>query len=284
MNGVNKGMKKGGNRTVISVAIFAFMSMLAFTFLYPLFFMFINSFKTKAEYRVNAFSLPENWNIDNYIYMLDQFDLVRYFLNTILIAAVSIGIMMTISVFASYAFARIPFKGKGAVYLLVISTMFVPAQVTMIPMYHLFSKIHLVDTFTGVILCNIAGGIPGAVLLLTANFRGIPKELIEAAQIDGGGYFQIIKNVIMPMGKSVIAINVILSFVAQCNDLFTPMILLQDMDKRTVMVALSSIMTKTHGDQAFQMTGLLLAVIPPLLVYICLQKYMVKGLTVGAIK
>ena len=191
---------------------------------------------------------------------------------------------MTLAVFASYAFSRLRFKGRSAVYMLVIATMFVPAQVTMIPMYHMFSKMHLINTFSGVILCNIVGGLPGAVLLLTANFRGIPKELIEAAKIDGAGYFKVIRHVILPMGKATIAINVILSFVSQCNDLFTPMILLQELDKRTVMVALSSIMSKTSGDQAFQLTGLLLSVIPPLVLYICLQKYLVKGLTVGAIK
>lgn len=246
--------------------------------------MFINSFKSKVEYRKNAFSLPTSWSLDNYVFMLDQFQLVRYFFNTIFIAAVSISIMMALAIFASYAFARLPFKGRSIVYLIVIGTMFIPAQVTMIPMYQMFSKIHLVNSFTGVILCNIAGGIPGAVLLLTSNFKGIPGELIEASKIDGAGYFKVVRHVIMPLGKSTIAINVILAFVSQCNDLFTPMILLQEMDKRTVMVALSSIMTKTSGDQAFQLTGLLLAVIPPLLIYLCLQKYLVKGLTLGAIK
>lgn len=268
----------------VRIMTFATLSALAFTFLYPIYFMFINSFKSKTEYRKSAFALPESWNFDNYVYMLDQFELLRYFFNTILIAAVSISIMMLLAVVASYAFARLPFKGRGFIYLVVIGTMFIPAQVTMIPMYQLFSRFHLVNTFTGVILCNIAGGLPGAVLLLTANFKGIPVELIEAAKMDGAGYFKVIRHVIMPLGKSTIAINVILSFVSQCNDLFTPMILLQEMNKRTVMVALSSIMSKTSGDQAFQMTGLLLAVIPPLLVYICLQKYLVKGLTVGAIK
>lgn len=268
----------------VRIMTFAALSALAFTFLYPIYFMFLNSFKSKTEYRKSAFALPENWNFDNYVYMLDQFELLRYFFNTILIAAVSISIMMLFAVIASYAFARLPFRGRGFIYLVVIGTMFIPAQVTMIPMYHLFSRFHLVNTFTGVILCNIAGGLPGAVLLLTANFKGIPVELIEAAKMDGAGYFKVIRHVIMPLGKSTIAINVILSFVSQCNDLFTPMILLQEMNKRTVMVALSSIMSKTSGDQAFQMTGLLLAVIPPLLVYICLQKYLVKGLTVGAIK
>ena len=277
-------MKKIKKHLVVRIVTFASLSVLAFSFLYPLFFMFINSFKTKNEYRKDAFALPKSWNFDNYVYMLDQFELLRYFFNTIFIAVISIGVMMLLAVFASYAFARLPFKGRSVVYMLIIGTMFIPAQVTMIPMYQMFSRMHLVNTFTGVILCNIAGGLPGAVLLLTANFRGIPVELIEACKIDGAGYFKVIWNVIMPLGKATIAINVILSFVSQCNDLFTPMILLQEMDKRTVMVALSSIMSKTSGDQAFQLTGLLLAVLPPLLLYICLQKYLVKGLTVGAIK
>ncbi|MFR3825391.1 MULTISPECIES: carbohydrate ABC transporter permease [Hungatella] len=277
-------MKKVKKHIISKILIFAALSTLAISFLYPLLFMFINSFKSKVEYRKNAFSLPTSWSFDNYIFMLDQFQLVRYFFNTIFIAAVSISIMMALAIFASYAFARLPFKGRSIVYLIVIGTMFIPAQVTMIPMYQMFSKIHLVNSFTGVILCNIAGGIPGAVLLLTSNFKGIPGELIEASKIDGAGYFKVVRHVIIPLGKSTIAINVILAFVSQCNDLFTPMILLQEMDKRTVMVALSSIMTKTSGDQAFQLTGLLLAVIPPLLIYLCLQKYLVKGLTLGAIK
>lgn len=275
-------MKK--KKILTGIPIFLFMSILAFSFLYPIYFMFINSFKDKAEYRIDAFALPKEWKIDNFIYMLDQFDLPRYVFNTLFIAVISIGITMTVCVFASYAFAKLRFRWKNVVYVLVIATMFVPPQVTMIPLYHMFSDLHLINTYTGVILCNVAGGIPGAVLLLTANFKGIPQELIEAAKVDGAGYFSIVRNIIVPMGKPVIAINVILSFVSQWNDLFTPMILLQDMDKRTVMVALSAIMTRTSGDQAFQMTGLLLAVLPPLLIYICLQKYMVKGLTVGAIK
>lgn len=202
-------MKKAKNHVAVKIATFAGLSVLAFSFLYPLYFMFINSFKSKTEYRMNAFSLPENWKIDNYIIMMDQFELPRYFLNTIFIAAVSISIMMILAIFASYAFARLPFKGSGVIYLAVIATMFIPPQVTMIPMYKMFSDMHLINTFTGVILCNIAGGLPGAVLLLTSNFKGIPKELIEASQMDGAGYFTVIRNVIIPLGKGTIAINVI---------------------------------------------------------------------------
>jgi len=277
-------IKKSQHNIFVSSIIFAGLSLLAFSFLYSVFFMLINSFKTKSEYRLNAFALPKALRFDNYMYMLDQFNIMKNFANTFLIAIISISVMMVLAVFASYAFAKLPFRHRALVYLAIISTMFIPSQVTMIPMYFMFSKMHLVDTYTGVILSYIAGGIPGTVLLLTINFKGIPREIIEAVQIDGAGYFNTVRNVIVPMGMPAIAISLILTFVSQCNDLFTPMILLQDMNKRTVVVALSSIMSKTAGDPSFQLTGMLLAAIPSLLVYLFLQKYLVKGLTVGSIK
>jgi len=260
------------------------LTILSFTYIFPLYFMAINTFKSKADYTKSSFSLPASLNIDNYIYMLDQFKILQYFFNTFFISLMSISIMTVLAICASYGFAKLHFKGDFIIYLLIVGTMFIPAQVTMIPMYYMFSKLHLINSFTGIILTNVAGSIPGAILLMTASFRSIPNEIFDAAKIDNAGYFSIIKNVVVPMGMSAISINIILTFVSQYNDLFTPMILLQDMDKRTVMVALASIMTKTSGDPAFQMTGMLLAVIPPSIIYIFFQRYLVKGLTVGAIK
>jgi len=264
--------------------IFILLSTLAFSYLYPIYFMLINTFKTKTEYRTSAFAMPSSLKIENYYYMLDQFNLLRYLVNTFYIAVVSIFIITVLAIFSSYAFAKLPFKGSKIIFLTIVGTMFIPAQVTMIPMYYLFSRLHLINSFTGIIITYVAGGLPGAILLNTAAFRGIPNEIIDAAKIDGADYFSIIRNVIFPIGIPAITINVILSFVSQYNDLFTPLILLQDMRKRTVMVALSSIMTKTSGDPAFQMTGMLLAVIPPLLIYLFFQRFLIKGLTVGAIK
>ncbi len=270
--------------TIKSGLILAMLSVLAFTFLYPIIFMVINSFKSKAEYRLSAFALPKALNFDNYFFMLDQFNLPRYFFNTLFVEVVSIIIITLLAVFASYAFAKLPFKGSTPIYLVIVGTMFVPAQVTMIPMYYMFSKMGLINNFAGLILTYVAGGLPGAILLMTAYFRSIPNEIIEAAKIDGAGYFSVVKNIIFPMGMPAIAINIIFAFVSQFNDLYNPMILLQDREKQTVMVALSSIMTKTSGDPAFQLTGMLLAVIPPLVIYLIFQKYLIKGLTVGAIK
>lgn len=274
------------SKRLTAVFTFVILTVMALSFVYPLIYMFLNSLKTKTEYFQNPFSLPGAFRLENYQIMFEKFNLLRNFLNTFFMAFVSITVIMALSVFASYAFSKLRFKGSGIVYIAVICTMFIPAQVTMIPMYYMFSKFNLVNTYTGVIISYIAAGLPGTILLLTANFKGIPGEVIEAARIDGAGYFGIIRHVVVPMGMPAIAINIVLSFVAQCNELFTPMILLQDTEKQTVIVALSALMSQTKGagDPAFQMAGMLLAVIPPLIIYLIFQKYLTNGLTAGAIK
>jgi ABC-type glycerol-3-phosphate transport system permease component len=191
---------------------------------------------------------------------------------------------LSIGIIASYAFAKIDFKWKNIIYLLVISTMFIPVQATIIPMYLFFSKIHLVNTYWSVIFMYVGMFIPEVILLMTSGFRGIPDELIEAAKLDGAGYFDVIRYVIIPMGKPAILLSVIFYFIVTWNDLFTPMILLQSMDKRTVMVALAALLSRYSGDPTFQFAGLVLASIPAILVYAFFQRFIIKGISLGSTK
>lgn len=276
-------MKKT-KRFIKQFLIFIVLLFLAISFLYPLFFLLINSFKTKNEYYVDPFGLPEALNFDNYKLLFANFKITTYFLNTWFIAAVSVVICLALAIFASYAFSKIEFKGSRLAYILIVSTMFIPGQVTMIPMYHMFAAMNLINTFTGVILSYIAGMLPGTILLLRSNFIGISTEMIEAARIDGAGYFAIIRNVIIPVGISAIAINIIFNFLMVSNDLFTPMILLQKTEKRTVIVALSGLINSRGGDPAYQMTGLFMTVFPPLIVYIIFNRFIVKGVAAGSVK
>lgn len=121
-----------------------------------------------------------------------------------------------------------------------------------------------------------------AILLLTAAFRGIPDELIEAAELDGAGYVDVVRYVIIPMGKPAIILCIIYYFIVTWNDLFTPMILIQDMNLRTVMVALAALISRYSGDPTFQFAGLVLAAIPAILVYALFQRYIIKGIGAGA--
>jgi ABC-type glycerol-3-phosphate transport system permease component len=139
-----------------------------------------------------------------------------------------------------YIFAKYRFRGRSVIYVAVMVTMFIPSQVTIIPLYMLFSRMRLVDTYWSVILSYLALFLPEAILRMTANFRSLIDELLEAAEIDGCGYFQKVWNVVVPMGRAAIFLAIIFYFITAWNDLFTPMIFLQSMEKRTVMVALAA--------------------------------------------
>ncbi|HBE76429.1 MAG TPA: hypothetical protein DDW65_01395, partial [Firmicutes bacterium] len=232
--------------------IFVAMIMMTAAFLYPLFFMVINSFKTRTQYYTSPFSLPDSHlQLNNYLTMISQFKILNLFCNSFIVSGVSVIFLLFFGIFASYAFAKLQFRGQNFVYMAVIVTLFIPAQVTMIPMYVMFSKIKLVNTYWGVIFAYLAAYLPEVIMLMTSNFKSIPNEMIEAAEIDGCNYFNIVRNVIIPMGRPAIFLTIIFYFIMMWNDLFTPMILLQQMDVRTVMVALASLMSRYDGDPTF---------------------------------
>ena len=276
-------MKKRG--AVKQAIIFIFLLIMTVTFLYPPFYMFINSIKTKPDYLVNKFNLNlANINFDNYKVMLSQINILGNFINSFIVTISSVILIIIFALFASYAFAKIKFKHKEIYYYLIIATMFIPGQVTMIPMYVMFAKIGLINKYLSVILSYLAGGLPAAILLMTATFKGINDDLFDASKIDGSSYFAIVKNVVAPMGAPAIFISIIFNFMAYWNDLFTPMILMPSMNKRTVMVALTFFTSDRLSNMPLCFAGMFLSVLPTLLVYLTFSKYIVKGIAVGAIK
>ena len=265
--------------------IFLALLGLSISNLYPLFYMFTNSIKSRTDYFVDPFSvwgLKLTW--DNYLTMISQFKILNLFKNSFLISFFSIILLLGIGIVASYAFAKLKFWGKDVIYLLVIATMFIPIQATIIPLYMFFSKLHLVNTYWSVIFIYVGMFIPEVILLMTSGFRGIPDEMIEAAKLDGAGYFALIRYVVIPMGRPAIILCVIFYFIVTWNDLFAPMILLQSMDRRTVMVALAALLSRFSGDPTFQFAGLVLASIPAILVYAIFQQYIIKGISLGSTK
>jgi raffinose/stachyose/melibiose transport system permease protein len=273
------------NQKLTAVLVFVALLALSISNLYPLFFMFANSIKSKTEYYVNPFGI---WRLeltwDNYRTMISQFRILDLFKNSFVISFFAIILLLCLGIPASYAFAKLRFKGKEVIYLLVIATMFIPVQATIIPLYIFFSRLHLVNTSWSVIFIYVGMFIPEVILLMTSGFRGIPDELIEAAKLDGADYFAILRHVIVPMGMPAIILCVIFYFIVTWNDLFSPMILLQSMDKRTVMVALAALLSRYSGDPTFQFAGLVLASIPAILVYAVFQRYIIKGISLGATK
>jgi ABC-type glycerol-3-phosphate transport system permease component len=278
-------MAAGRRVTAGKIAIFVVQLTIGLSFLYPLYYMVINSLKNRPGYYTNPFGPPTlPLQFGNFTAMVSQFKILLLFRNTFIICAVTLVLLILLGVLASYAFAKLRFRWSQGVYLAIVITLFVPAQVTMIPMYVMFSRAGLHNTYWGVVLAYLAQFIPEVVMLMTANFRSIPNEIIEASEIDGCGYWQTIRHVIVPTGRAAIFLTVIFYFIVMWNDLFIPMILLQKMDRRTVMVALAGLIARYTGDPPYQFAGLLLSAIPALLVYVSFQQYIIRGMTAGAIK
>ena len=268
------------------ILIFLVLFVLAVSFLYPLFYMFINSLKSKSAYYISPFNLPNpaemQWQ--NYATMISQFKILPLMWNSFVISFFTVVGLIIFGTLASYAFAKIKFPGSRWLYLGFLVTLFVPVQVTMIPLYISYAKIGLVDNWIGVVISNWAMFLPETVMLMTANFKGIPDEIIEAATIDGCDFFGRLRNVVLPMGWPAVSLTIIFFFINSWNDLFAPMIILKSMDKRTVMVALEGLIGRYTGNPPFQYAGLVLAALPAILVYAFLQKSIVNGMSMGAIK
>jgi ABC-type glycerol-3-phosphate transport system permease component len=267
------------------LVIFVVQCAIGLSFLYPLYFMIINSLKNRPAYYTNPFALPRSpLQFVNFSAMVSQFKILLLFRNSFVICVATLALLILLGVAASYAFAKLRFRWSQPVYLGIVITLFIPAQVTMIPMYVLFARAGLVDTYWGVVLAYLAQFIPEVVMLMTAYFRSIPNEIIEASEIDGCSYWQVIRHVIVPTGRAAVFLTVIFYFIVMWNDLFIPMVLLRKMDLRTVMVALAGLIARYTGDPPYQFAGLLLSAVPALAVYVVFQQYIIKGLTAGAIK
>ena len=265
--------------------VYTILILLAVSYLYPLFFMFVNSIKTQTEYMVNPFAIDlAGGHYDNYIKIIYNFNILRYFGNTLLVVAGKMALTFPLAVCASYAFAKLRFKGRNKLYLGIMIVMFIPFQVIMIPVYVLFAKVKLIDTFAGMILLGTAVGLPGTILLLTSNFRGIPGEMIEAGKIDGCGYFKTIWSIIVPMGLPAISICVIMTFIGSWNELLMPMLLLKNISKQLVMPALNNLVQRFNADIPFQLAGMLIATVPAIAVYLLLQKQIIMGVSMGSLK
>ncbi|BBH22344.1 ABC transporter permease [Paenibacillus baekrokdamisoli] len=264
--------------------IFLFLLAIACVSLYPIFYMAINSVRTSVDFFKNPSGLPGTWYGLNYEALYYRFDVLRLFGNTLfcVLAAFSLNIFFTIP--ASYAFSKIEFRYRSALFLLVISTMTIPSITFIIPNFQIMARLGLVDHLVSVVLMWAITSIPTNIFLLTSLMRGIPNEVLAAAKIDGANYFQTLLRVVMPLSISGIITLAIFNTTDWWNDLFTPLIFLQSDELKTMTLAVATILKRFDTNQPLLLAGLLMTSIPPILIYMTLQRYIRKGLVVGSVK
>lgn len=271
-------------KTYIQVLIFIALSITAITILYPIFFMIMSSFKEKFEYYGAPFALPKKIQFENYKLMIHQFNAPRFFLNSMIISLSAVALNLIFSTTSGFIFAKYSFRGKKLIYTAILALMMIPGQVMIIPTYVMYSSFGLMNTYYSVILAYTVGSIPFSIFLITSGFRSIPNELIESARLDGSSFLGILVKIVIPVGRASVITVVILNFVANWNELIVAMLYLQKDELKTLTAAVATIMLRFASDYPFFMTGLLINCFPPVLIYLLFQKYIISGITVGAIK
>ncbi|MDD5020770.1 MAG: carbohydrate ABC transporter permease [Endomicrobiaceae bacterium] len=271
-------------KTLMDSITHIILILVALTCIFPVFWMLSSSLKTQEEIFTKISLLPETWQWSNYIEAFVKAEFGMYFLNSVIYTVVGVVCIIFITSLAAYGFARLEFWGKNFFFYLLISTLLIPIPGIFVPLYLLLKKMALLDTRTGLLLCYISGGLAFGLFLLRSFFEELPKEIEEAALIDGCSRFGIYWRIALPLAKPAIATLVILNCLAIWNEFLLALVVLQDTAKMPIQRGLMVFQGTFITDYPLLMAGLTIATIPILIVYLLMQKHIVKGIAAGALK
>ncbi len=259
------------------------LTLLGFAMILPFVWMLLASFKHFSEVELDAW-LPgdRGWHPENYIEVFTQVPFLRYYANSIFVSCWITFLQVFTSSLAAFAFARLQWRGRDKVFLLYLSTMMLPGLVMMIPNYQIMITLGLVDTLTGLIL-------PGAftafgTFLLRQFMLSIPMSLDEAAEIDGAGKWQIYWDIILPLSRPGLIALAIFTFMGTYQGLFWPLVMLKSQHNYTLPIGLLYFDTSTGRETHLLMAAVTMSIIPLIIFFITLQKYLVRGIQLGAVK
>jgi ABC-type glycerol-3-phosphate transport system permease component len=258
------------------------MSMLALAFVTPLIWMVSASLKSEEDIAANPMDfLPANWEWHNYV---DAFEAIRpFFVNSAFLATINVVGVLVVSSLAGYAFARLQFRGRDLAFALVLATAIIPGIVLIIPQYIIFQQIGWVDTFLPLWVPRVLTPVFGTFLMRQA-FLTLPKELEEAAKLDGLNVFSIYFRIMLPQVKSAAAAVAVFTFVESWNDLFGPLIFINSTELQTLPIALAQFQGQFFSSTNLLMAASTITIIPVLVVYLLAQKYFVEGIVTSGLK
>ena len=285
-------MSRGKKISLGSVEIYIVLGYWALTTIYPIFWVIINSFKAKGEILSNSFALPTGamFTLANYRTAFERLSIFSAYRNSMIISTSVAAIVIVLAGMASFGLVRYEFKLRKPLNSLVVAGMMFPVFSTIIPVYRMLSSAHMVNTeslalsLTSVILPQVAGNMSFAIVVLTGYVRSLPIELEESAYLEGCNPFQIFYKIVVPLAKPSFATVAIFSFLWSYNDLFTQMFLLRLPQHRAITRLLNELTSNEGTNFGLMAASVALVIIPILIVYIFLQKYIIQGMTAGAVK
>ncbi|MET9144919.1 MULTISPECIES: carbohydrate ABC transporter permease [unclassified Streptomyces] len=279
MNAVRRGL---GNSLVQ-----AFLVVIGLIWLTPLAGLFVSSMRSSEDTAKGgwwtALSSPGQLSFDNYSSLLQNAGITRAFWNTVLISVPATALVVLLAALAGYAFAWLDFPGREPLFLLVVALLVVPVQIGLLPVAKLFGQLGLFGTIPGVVLFHVAYGLPFAVFLLRNYFAEIPKEMLEAARMDGGGEWRIFVQLVLPVGRPAIASLAIFQFLWVWNDLLVAL-LFADSSSQPLTVELQSQVRQFGSNIDVLAPGAFISLVVPLVVFFAFQRHFVQGVMAGSVK
>lgn len=264
--------KKNINNIKIITAVF-----FSIIFLFPLIWIILTSLKSDLEVRTTVSILPKTWVWHNYIDAWNSTNFGRQFVNSMIMAlGVTFGQLIT-STLAGYAFARLNFKGKKITFALVLATLVIPYQLLVLPIYVMFAKIGWIDTYAALIIPSISNAF--GIFLFKQHFETIPLSIEESAKIDGATRWQILWKIVLPISKAPAVTLFLLTFIAEWNDLFKPLIFTSSEHMRTVQLGLTTFQEQFSTNYTLLMAAVVFVTAPILLMFFLGQKQFIEGIS-----
>lgn len=280
-----KQVRKTRIATAVSkTIIYTVLCIWAFTTVYTLFWVVNNSFKDKTIILTDSFSLAVKPVLDNYVTAFRKLNIGRAYLNSFIISGSTVILVMVFSGLTAYAMTRYTFRLKNVLYLMFSGSLLFPAFSTIVPIFRMVLKLNLVSHPLGVIIPQTASNLSFAIIVLMGFMSNLPLELEEAAFMEGCNVFNIFFRIILPISKPAFATVAIFTFLWSYNDLFMQMVILRKRETYPICTLLNEISSQFGTDFGLMASAVTIVVLPVLIVYLFLQKNIVKGLTAGAIK
>lgn len=273
---------RAGSRRALTIAIGAALGIGALVTAFPFLWMIATSFKPQREsITFPPTVLPQQPTLEWYATLFTELDFGRYLGNTVVVVLIGfIGLFLM--AMAGYAFAKFEFRGRRWMFFLVLATMMIPIQVTMIPTYLILNGMHLTNTLAGIALPTLVSGF--GIFLFRQFMSTIPTEMLEAARLDGAGEFRTFWQIVLPMSGPILAVQVVLTFIAGWNSFLWPLIIASDQKLYTLSVGLALLNQQLAVNPSLQMAAASVMVVPILIVFVVFQRYVIQGFALSGLK
>jgi raffinose/stachyose/melibiose transport system permease protein len=293
MSGVAVSMRGGRRRRydaarlrgrLVRLAIYAVLVAWALVNLLPLLWVAVAGLKTDVEIFKQPFALPQEWRFENYRFAFEKAKVGKYLANSVVFAGGTTLLGLALATLCAYPFARFSFRLKGVLWASLMAMFLLPGSMRIIPLIVLLMKTGLYGTMPVMVVAYATGGVPFSTFLLRAYMESIPRELEEAAVMDGAGMGRVFLQIIVPLAKPAVATLAIFNFLSAWNELFFVILMSRDDRTFTIPAGIANLSTRMMSQHSLIAAAFIITLLPVLIVFIFAQRHVVKGMTAGALK